>query len=633
VLREHLRPIDGVQYKLLRVGHLSQLKELNLEDLCRAVLLDMRIDRDDALAAIDLVGSLKKSVALLCLCRNHEQLMRYSDVLHLVDDYLLAESLVPGELSTRVTHAIRRRTKELELLQDQTMLNSLLDNIPDSIYFKDNESQFTKVNTAMATAYGKELHSMLGKTDFDLFTSEHAQAAYDDEQEIIRTGTPLVGKLEKETFEDGTVQWVNTTKLPLRNENGHIIGTMGISRNVTDLQIAQEKLAEEHNLLHTILNNLPDRIFVKDREGRYIATNQHHINFLHAKSEEAVIGTTPFDHFHKDIAERLHEEDLEVYSEGRGIYNQVEKSTDKNGQPCWFLTSKVPLISEQGENVGIVGIARDITNEKAYEEKLRNTIQILNETQLQLIEAEKLKTVGRLAAGVAHEVKNPLGVIQLGVEYLQKQIQEPPELLELMEDMKVATDKANEVIFELLDYSAPHEITMQPVNMNELLHRVLGLMRHNFNKAQIRVRDHSTDEPLFVSMDSSKMEQVLINLFLNAISVMPDGGELTIRSSTQRMQSAGSNVSSELTERFRIGDPMVIVEIEDTGHGIHEDSQDKLFEPFYTTRATGDGTGLGLSVTRSIVEMHRGLITLENCKTHEGACATLYFPTSSQENT
>lgn len=251
--------------------------------------------------------------------------MRYSDVLHLVDDYLLAESLVPGELSTRVTHAIRRRTKELELLQDQTMLNSLLDNIPDSIYFKDNESQFTKVNTAMATAYGKELHSMLGKTDFDLFTSEHAQAAYDDEQEIIRTGTPLVGKLEKETFEDGTVQWVNTTKLPLRNENGHIIGTMGISRNVTDLQIAQEKLAEEHNLLHTILNNLPDRIFVKDREGRYIATNQHHINFLHAKSEEAVIGTTPFDHFHKDIAERLHEEDLEVYSEGRGIYNQVEK--------------------------------------------------------------------------------------------------------------------------------------------------------------------------------------------------------------------------------------------------------------------------------------------------------------------
>lgn len=280
-----------------------------------------------------------------------------------------------------------------------------------------------------------------------------------------------------------------------------------------------------------------------------------------------------------------------------------------------------------------MGIARDITNEKAYEEKLRNTIQILNETQLQLIEAEKLKTVGRLAAGVAHEVKNPLGVIQLGVEYLQKQIQEPPELLELMEDMKVATDKANEVIFELLDYSAPHEITMQPVNMNELLHRVLGLMRHNFNKAQIRVRDHSTDEPLFVSMDSSKMEQVLINLFLNAISVMPDGGELTIRSSTQRMQSAGSNVSSELTERFRIGDPMVIVEIEDTGHGIHEDSQDKLFEPFYTTRATGDGTGLGLSVTRSIVEMHRGLITLENCKTHEGACATLYFPTSSQENT
>lgn len=630
MLRTHLQALDTTRYQLTRIEQLNQLKELPLENNCDAVLLDMRIHRDEALAAIDHIGSLKHSVALLCLCRNHEQLMRYKDVLHLVDDYLLAESLNAGELPTRVTHAIRRRNKEQELLQDQTLLNSLLDNIPDAIYFKDRQSRFTKVNRAMRQAYGKQDETIIGKSDFDLFTDEHAQLAYDDEQAIIQSGAPIVGKLEKETFENDKVQWVNTTKLPLRDESGNIIGTMGISRNVTELQTAQQKLAEEHNLLHTILNNLPDRIFVKDGAGRYIATNQHHINFLGARSEQAVIGTTAFDHFPHEIATRFHEDDQRVFRKGYGLYNQVERSTDPDGTQRWFLTSKVPLISEQGENVGIVGISRDITHEKQAETKLRNTIQILNETQLQLIEAEKLKTVGRLAAGIAHEVKNPLGIIQLGVEYLQRHIKEPPEFLELMQDMKIAADKANDVIFELLDYSTPHKVDMQSSDLNALIRRVLGLMRHNFHKSHIEIHDQTSRTPILVSMDCGKLEQVFINLFLNAIAAMPAGGQLCVRSTTQQLQSSGANVSNQFNERFRIGDTIAVVTIEDSGHGIPENNTEKLFEPFYSTRSTADGTGLGLSVTRSIVEIHQGLITLNNRKGHTGACATLYFPVTSE---
>ena len=627
-LHDQLEQANAGKYELRRIEQLSQLKLLDLEGVCHAVLLDMRIERSQALDAIHWIGNLHTKVALICLCRNHEQLMSYREVIHLVDDYLLAESLMDGELPTRISHAIRRRLKEYELLHDQALLHSLLDNIPDAVYFKDKKSQFTKVNEAMAQKYGLSDRSILGLTDFDLFTREHAQPAFSDEKNIMTTGEPIIGKLEKETFEDGSIGWVNTTKLPLKDAKDNIIGTMGISRDVTDLHEAQENLRKEHNLLQTILNNIPDQVFVKDGEGRYIGANPPQVKFLGAKSEASVIGTTVLDHMNDEAAKRSHQVDLDVMRDAKGLIDFEERRERPDGSEIWNLTSKVPLFDDSGNAVGTIGISRDITLQKANELKLRQTIEILNEAQLQLIEAEKLKTVGRLAAGVAHEVKNPLGVVTLGVEYLKKQIEGPRALLDLLNDMEAATRKANDVIFELLDYSAPHEVSMESGDLNGLIERVLALMRHNFNEARVTVTSELAPELQPISMDGSKLEQVFIKLFLNAISVMPEGGELTVRSLSTRMQHTGNNVSSEMTERFRIGDPLAVVEIEDTGHGIDEENLNKLFDPFFSTRTTGNGTGLGLSVTRSIVEMHRGYVTLENKKKGRGACARLIFPTT-----
>jgi signal transduction histidine kinase len=123
---------------------------------------------------------------------------------------------------------------------------------------------------------------------------------------------------------------------------------------------------------------------------------------------------------------------------------------------------------------------------------------------------------------------------------------------------------------------------------------------------------------------------VFINLFLNAISVMPNGGEMIVSSDAYRMQQTGANVSSKMTEHFRIGDRIVIIEIKDTGHGLSDEDKEKVFDPFYSSKSTGDGTGHGLSVTRSIVDMHRGLITLENRKTTSGVCARIILPTTSE---
>ena len=632
LLSLYLETEDYGNHELKLVGSLKELKSIELESTCHAVLLDVRTAYADAMQAIQWIGELRSPVALICLCRNHEQLQDYKSVIHLIDDYVLADSLPPGELCTRISHAIRKRLKEYELLNEQNLLRSLLENIPDSIYFKDCQSRFTKVNKAMARSYGQGFDSIIGKSDFDLFSEEHARQAFKDEKRIIETGQPLIGKIEKETFENGSSKWANTTKIPLRDGHGHVIGTMGISRDISDLKRTQDELTEEHRLLTTILNNVPDRIFVKDREGRYIASNRLHFEFLGADDESDVIGTTLSDHVPSSQADKYYQEDINIIRSGKGVINSEERSVQPDGRADWYLTSKVPLIDERGNCVGLVGISRDITTQKENEEKLRNTIEVLNKTQLQLIEAEKLKTVGRLAAGVAHEVKNPLSIVSLGAEYLKTQLSESPELVELVDDMLQAVKKADTVIFQLLDYSSPHEVTTDPKDINAIILEVIAMLRHNFKEVHISVEtDLASDLPL-VSVDSQKMDQVFINLFLNAIAAIDGRGTITVRSYTQTMKRTGANVSSEMAALFRVGDKIVTVELEDTGHGIADKAADKLFDPFYSTKSTGEGTGLGLSVTRSIVDMHRGMITLENCEDKCGARATLHFPVSPQKN-
>jgi len=630
LLRAHLEKDAAAKYLLIHVETLNKLRSFDLESICHGILLDMRFGREQSLETIRYLGDLQNKVALIALCRDHEQLQGYKEVIHMLDDYILATHLVDGELPTRITHAIRRRLKEQELLHEKRLLQSLLDNIPDAIFFKDRNSRFTKVNQTMERIYGQPNRCLLGKTDFDLFADEHARQAYNDEQAILRTGEPMVAKLEKETFEDGHVEWVNTTKVPLKDDQGRIIGTMGISRNVTDLKKAQDTLSQERTLLKTIIEHALAGIFVKDPTGRYMVANQRHARYLGAASVEEVIGKTLYDFFPQEEAARISGADQRTMESGVGIENMVDHRVRPDGSELWLLTSKVPLRDNSGRAIGLVGISLDVTEQKLNERKLKTTIQTLEATRLQLIEAEKLKTVGRLAAGVAHEVKNPLNVVSLGTEYLESRIEAPEEMLQIIRDMRDAVKKANEVIFELLDYSSPHEMRMEPCQINELIQRVLSMMRHSFNEAGIGVKEDFDDGIEPVRVDSQKMEQVFINVFLNAIAAMPGkNGTLTVRTRTMRMKSAGANVSGLMTELFRIGDRIAVIEVLDTGSGLSKEDETKAFDPFYSSKSTGEGTGLGLSVTRSIVDLHHGMITLKNRNDCPGACVRIVLPTTT----
>jgi sigma-B regulation protein RsbU (phosphoserine phosphatase) len=255
---------------------------------------------------------------------------------------------------------------------DSAILRLLMENIPDRIYFKDRQSRFIRVNRAHARWLGATSpEAVVGKTDFDFFAKEHATAAFSEEQRIIETGQPILGKSQFITKQDGTTAWGSTSKLPWRDSSGRIIGTFGLTRDVTVAKQAEEKLIEEHNLLRTIIDHLPSRIFVKDAAANYLVNNEAHLRELGVARQEDAKGRRARDFYPAARAEQTSADDRRILAGEPPIINQEKSDFGPEGQARWWITTKVPLRDVRGKIVGLVGISHDITQRKRTEQELQ----------------------------------------------------------------------------------------------------------------------------------------------------------------------------------------------------------------------------------------------------------------------
>ncbi len=258
-------------------------------------------------------------------------------------------------------------------------------------------------------------------------------------------------------------------------------------------------------------------------------------------------------------------------------------------------------------------------------DRLQQSLRELQQAQMQLIQQEKMESVGRLAAGVAHEVKNPLAVIQLGIDFLTGQLEGNPPCQETVMDMADAVQRADTVIKGLLDFSRSEQLELLPADIDRVIDDSLVLVRHELTTRRVTVKREAGAAMPRLMLDRNKIKQVFINLFMNAMHAMEEGGTLTVSSSLH-------TVTGEDLARFGLGNgrlvpgnSVVLVKVADTGTGISGKAVAKLFDPFFTTKPVGIGTGLGLSVTRKILELHQGCITLGNRSDRQGAEAVMLY--------
>ena len=217
----------------------------------------------------------------------------------------------------------------------------------------------------------------------------------------------------------------------------------------------------------------------------------------------------------------------------------------------------------------------------------------LKDTQMQLIQAEKMKSIGRLAAGVAHEVKNPLAIIQMGVDFLSQETKENDVAGEVIQDIDDAVHRADTVIRGLLDFSRDEKLNRTPANINTIIENSLHLVSHEMYQRSIDVTTDLADNLPDIDLDINKLQQVFINLFMNSAHAMEKDGQLTVKSRIKTL-SAQSDINHDRDQKFKIGETALVVEVTDTGPGIRDEDRDKIFDPFYTTKPVGEGTGTGL---------------------------------------
>jgi signal transduction histidine kinase len=251
----------------------------------------------------------------------------------------------------------------------------------------------------------------------------------------------------------------------------------------------------------------------------------------------------------------------------------------------------------------------------------------LEQANRHLIRAAKMESVGQLAAGVAHEVKNPLAIISMGVELLG----DNPDLDEvekqILVDMDDAVERADRVVRGLLDYSRYSKLNLQPGDLNEVIEKALRMVEHEMKKNHVQVQ--KTLGPLKPArFDFNRVQQVFINLFMNSAQVMQDGGRLEIVSELHRLNMN----EAKRSKVFEPGMEVIRVRVMDTGPGIARKDWENVFDPFYTTKGVGEGTGLGLSESRNIMELHNGTLYMTSCGQQKtGACAVVMLPLEQGE--
>ncbi len=410
----------------------------------------------------------------------------------------------------------------------------------------------------------------------------------------------------------GAVTWIHVTAAPLADDRVVIA-----YQDITARKSAEEAAAAEHNMMRSLLEYTPDAIYFKDREHRFVRVSRTMVKGQGLEPSD-LIGRTDFDNFPIAQAEQLYRDDTAVLETGKPIVGKVEKLTLPDGSEHWFSVSKMPRYDQAGQIVGTMGISRDVTDLRQLQEELRHQ--------------ERLAAVGRLASGIAHDFNNLLATIVLyGQLALNRRAELPPDVGKALDTILSEADHGAALVRQILDFSRSAMLQIQPLDLTELAQQVLNVLRPMLPRTirprldtACTLKGACTLEGACTSCgvmaDAARLQQVLINLALNARDAMPNGGELHI--AVCRLDLVPAMVPP--VDGMAPG-PWARLQVTDTGTGMSEEAQVHLFEPFFTTKGPGEGRGLGLSQVYGIVKQHDGYIDVRT-ELGVGTSVAIYLP-------
>ncbi len=488
------------------------------------------------------------------------------------------------------------QTLEQELEKEQAQTHHYL-KMADIIFLRLAADQtVTWINHTGCTMLGYAAEELIGQNWFDtclpvhvreevrkifqqLMAGELAAAEYYENSVLTRNG------------EERLIAWHNAL---LKDEKGRVLGTLSAGVDITEQQTMLQALQEEHAKTRAILETAVDGIITIDEQGIITLVNpaaERIFGYTAAEMLGQNIGMlmpSPYREEHdRYLAQYLATGQKKILGLGREV---VGLRKDGTTFPLYLAVSEVQIHTQRW----FTGIVRDLTEPKRMEQKLLQT--------------EKFALIGEVASGLAHEIGTPLGVITGTAEYLLMETTDP----EIQQELAVIisqTDRISTLIRRLLTFARPQEEVREQIDIHSCIERALRLLEYRFRKEQIQIIKAFHPAPLVLWGVSHQLEQVLLNLFVNAWHAMPEGGTLTISTARQP--------------------PKLVVQVQDTGHGIPPNQLSRIFEPFFTTKNPEKGTGLGLFLCQQIIGQHEGSITVESA-VGKGSLFTILLPLAQE---
>jgi len=511
----------------------------------------------------------------------------------------------------------KSKKKEQELLLDRALFKSFMDSVPISVYFKDKKGNLLQVNKYYLEQEGSPSvtseEDVKGKTDFDFYPKDLAEAARKDDLQVMKTGKPIVDRGETSKNSKGEKVYLSTTKALLTDEEGNTIGIFGMTRDITKRKKLEKALLHERSLVYDLINNIPDHIYIKDKKSRFLLASKSVAEQFGVEDVDKIIGKTDYDYFTKEHAESAYRDEQKIINTGKPILNKIEEETHPDGTRTWVSTTKIPRYDAKGNIIGTFGISRDVTESKNRE--------------VQLIEAQKAAQKASYAkttflAIMSHEIRTPLNAIIGMCEILEETVLSK-EQHNYLKVLREAGETLLAIINDVLDISKIEcgdiQIEKSEFELDSLIEKVSDIMAIRAHKKGIELIDHiSPNVPVNLIGDSYRMRQILVNLIGNSIK-FTDEGEVVL--SVKLAEEEGDQCESKEEDGVRF-----LFTVKDTGVGIPESKYEDIFESFKqadssTTRKFG-GTGLGLSISKKLVELMGGKMWV---KSEEGKGSEFLF--------
>lgn len=516
----------------------------------------------------------------------------------------------PDNLRQLVERAADHYRLASALEQERQLLSDLMNNAPDAIYFKDQDLRFLRANAAFAAMVGRgDPKELIGKR-IEQFLHHPGSSETRAEELAVLEGRAALDVVR--SYPGRTARWFSETKAPVRGPRGEVLGLVGIAREVTErvateraLRDSELRQREQAGILRAILDGMPDGVVVAAPDGSFLVFNAQ---------AEKILGSGPrklsleewaraYGLFLPDQRHPLaleHDPLVQAMKQGTSSTAEVEVRND-SAPGARIAISATPLIDQSGTLLGSIALLRDVTEQRQRE--------------LEQAQSQKMEAIGRLAGGIAHDFNNLLTIIEsYGALMLGDMSEGDPKRQDLAE-MLSAARRATTLTRQLLTFSRRGTIEPQVLDLNAIIREVQRMLGRILGD-DVELFLLLSPEISAIRADAGQIEQILMNLTINARDAMPAGGRLTIETVAAAEEGAGQ-------EQMAAG--LVILSVRDSGTGMSAETQKRIFEPFFSTKDSGKGTGLGLATVYGIVQRSGARIRVDS-ELGRGTNFSIYFP-------